>query len=230
MLLPLPPLPPVGGVINQVTGQLPANAITDALGSLTTGLIGTDPGTNDPSPNAPPAGAAPSGPAAAGSGPAAPPATGDGASASASDSTAPTATLKVVSHFVTLAKSGKVRLRVTLSEPGVVALGGSLRPGPGVKRHGHARRVSRAVVRLPSSVLGYRSPGALDVDVALPAAARRALRHAAGVRFSLQATAVDLAHNQSEATLKRQLDRARKVAHLRRNQPEAPHSVVDGEQ
>lgn len=200
-LLPPPPSLPTLPPPPDLTG-----AIGDLLGT-------TDVGT------APAGGGTPSD--GSGGGTSATPSSGDATGSqsaagtpTAPDTRAPRVTLKVLSGFAWVARTGRLKVRVSCDEQGVVAVGGSL-------------RVRRRVLRLAASGVGYRSPGTVTATIRLPRAALRQLARARSVRLSLQAVAVDVAHNQRTAALKVTLARSRKVAHLRPALRSAGRRAVD---
>jgi hypothetical protein len=122
--------------------------------------------------------------------------------ATTADTRAPRVKLKLLSRFAWVARTGRLKVRVTSDEQGVVAVGGTA-------------RVRHKVLHLRASVLGYRSAKAKTATVELPRAALRELARARSVRLSLQALAVDVARNQRTTALKVTLTRGPKVAHLR---------------
>ena len=197
LLPPLPPPPDPTATIDQVTGTVG-------------GLLGS-PSSGDPG------GTTGGGGTSGGSGGGTPTTTGDadqtstgadgGGSAppTAADTRAPRVRFLILSSLHEIARTGRIKVRLTCDEPAVVSLTGAVRSG-------HPRKV----VRLRQTLLGYRAPGSQKVTIAKPRAAHRALSRARTLRVSLESIAVDTARNRATGTYKRTLHRMRKVAHLRR--------------
>ena len=195
----LPPPPDLTGTIGDLLGTL-GEAGTPGAGAVPPGgSVGESPG---------PAGAGGGGSGEATPGATTPPSGATGSSGAAAtptapDTRAPRVKLKVLSSFGWVARTGRLKVRVTSDEPSVVAVRGTL-------------RVRRKVRRLAASVLGYRSARTLTATVRFPRAARPELARARSVRLSLQAIAVDVARNRRTTALEVTLSRPGKLAHLRR--------------
>lgn len=167
-----------GGATGGGAGSLPASTVTTLLSFLgASGTAGGAQGTAGPG--------------------------GAGGQAVVVDGRAPRAVVSAVSKLRSTAKTGRLVLRVTLDEPGVVVLGGTLRPGKARK----GQTVSRKPIHFPAAVLGYRKAGALRVTVMLSRAAQRRLAGARDGRLSIQTLAVDAARNQARGAVKRHLAR-----------------------
>lgn len=135
--------------------------------------------------------------------------TGDSSNsgAGAGDRTAPKLRFKILSRLGRAARTGKLRIRVTSSEPSVVAFNGLLRAGKARRAHGKAMKVSRKLFRTKASVLAFKRAGKLMVSVKLPRKARKALRRARTARVSLQSWTADAVRNQARRDVKRTLRR-----------------------
>src|SRR4051794_3201374 len=205
----LPPPPDVTGTIDDLLGTLGTATAPDGGGSPSGGSgVGTS-GSGGAGGGDISSGTGSSGDATgAKTAPGAPP------SPAALDTRAPRVKLKVRSSFAWVARTGRLKVRVTSDEPGVVAVGGTL-------------RVRGKVTRLRAGVLGYRSPRTLTATLKLPRAALRSLARARNVRLSLNAIAVDVARNRRTATLKVTLTRPGKVVHLRHPRRSGGRRAVD---
>ena len=126
-----------------------------------------------------------------------------GAGSAAGDTKAPVLAVKVLSKLRTAARTGRLRLRVSSSEPSVVALAGLLRAGQPRRVGGRTLHVSHQLVHLKGVVLAFRQAGALPVTIAVPRQWRKSLADARSARLAVQAWAADLARNQSRKSLKR---------------------------
>lgn len=126
-----------------------------------------------------------------------------GAAGATSDGRAPKVVVTALSRLGSTGRTGKVKLRVTSSEPSVVVLGGTIRPGKA--RKGSVN--SRKPIHFRAVTLAFRKAGALQVTVVLSRKAQRHLGAARDGRLSVQALAVDLARNQSRVAVKRSLRR-----------------------
>lgn len=113
------------------------------------------------------------------------------------DGTPPSLRVQVVSTLRQVHRSGSLKLLVRLDEAGIVALGGTLRPGR--RAAGTRGRHSRALIRVPPTLLAFRRRGALTVSVQLGRQARRTLRRSRSARLSVVAVASDAARNQTPA-------------------------------
>jgi hypothetical protein len=123
----------------------------------------------------------------------------------AADTVAPTARITVLSRLRQIARTGSLRLLVTTDEPGIVAVGSSVRPGPALRgrSHGHSRRV----VRWPSTVLTFRSAGALRLTLKLDRRARIALGRSRDARLKVGTIAADVRRNQRTGYVVRRIRR-----------------------
>lgn len=121
------------------------------------------------------------------------------------DLAAPTVTFEPRSTLKRVHKTGALRLRVRLGEPGVVVLGGQLRPGARVK--GARGPHTRALVRVPPAVLAFRRAGTLNVVVQLGRDVRRNLLRSRDARLKVTALAADQARNLAPLTEKVRLKR-----------------------
>jgi hypothetical protein len=207
-------LPVVGGVVSGTTGAVGGivsgvpPAVTGAVDHAVAGALG---------------GALPTGPGGAGgaggSAGQLPPATidnllqvvlagngvaGDGA-AVVVDNVAPTARVKVLSRLTQIARTGSLRLLVSSDEAGVVAVGGGVRPGKALK--GRSRGHSRAAVKWPNTVLGFRTPGKLQLTIKLGRKARISLGRSQNARVTVATVAADVRHNQRSDYLTLQVKR-----------------------
>jgi hypothetical protein len=219
--LPLP-LPDGTGTVDQVTGLVGGLApaapgpVQDALDTLLNGGVPTlDPGVLDGllgAIGAPPGGARTGTPTAGG---AAGGVVGSGVSGGIVDGRAPTVSVQVLSHLRTVRKTGRLVLRVGASEPAVVALAGTVRPGKQLraKKQRGAREKARAAasfrrpIQVKRALLAFRRQGALRVTISLSRTAQRRLGRARDARLSLAVYAVDVARNQAVRQLKRHVKR-----------------------
>jgi hypothetical protein len=215
--LPLP-LPDATGTVNQVTGLVGGLApaapapVQDALDALLAGgLPSLDPGAVDGllgTIGVPAAGGSRAG--APGIGAAG---TVLGATGGVVDGRAPTVTVTVLSHLRVVRRTGRMVIRVASSEPSVVALAGTVRPGQRLrakkanKRTARAAASFRALIKVKRALLAFRRQGALQVTISLPRSAQRRLGQARDARLSLAVYAVDVARNQVTRNLKRHVKR-----------------------
>jgi hypothetical protein len=123
------------------------------------------------------------------------------------DGRAPTASVTVLSHLRVVRRTGRMVVRVTSSEPSVVALAGTVRPGTKLKRYGRSTRSFRAPVKVKRALLAFRRQGALRVTISLSRSAQKRLGQARDARLSLAVYAVDVARNQVTRNLKRHVTR-----------------------
>lgn len=114
------------------------------------------------------------------------------------DMSAPRSTVKVISRLRDIGASGTMKLEVKTNEPGIVAVGGNVRPGTAVKakKGKKAAKHSRALIKVPRMTLAYRKAGKLTVTVRLSRAAQRALGTSANAAMSVGTIAVDVFRNQ----------------------------------
>lgn len=125
------------------------------------------------------------------------------------DARAPKATVTLLSRLRRVGRTGRLLLRISLDEPGIVAMRGTLKPG--VRRRLPAalrrQRYSRRSVRIPSTVLAYRRPGSLVVTIAVSRTAERMLNRARDARLDLRLIAADVARNQAGSRVLRHVRR-----------------------
>jgi hypothetical protein len=137
------------------------------------------------------------------------PSAGSTAGGTTVDARAPKARMTLLSRLRRVGRTGRLRLRISLDEPGIVALRGTLRPGP--RRHlpRALRRqpYSRRAVRIPATVLAYRRAGSLVVTIAVSRTAERMLNRARDARLDLRLLAADVAHNQAGSRVLRHVRR-----------------------
>jgi hypothetical protein len=191
----------LGGVTGTVTGTLDTTlgSVLDTSGSggglLPTGVVDSLLAS---------LGVAPAGTAGGGTGTGASGTTGDGSVVV--DARSPNATFKVLTKLRQIARTGKIKLRVSSDEPGIVAFGGSVRPGQARKaRHAARRAATRKPLRIPAAVLAFRKAGALQVTIQLSRSAQRALGRARDARMSLAVVTIDAARNQGKSFLKKHI-------------------------
>jgi hypothetical protein len=126
------------------------------------------------------------------------------------DARAPNARIRVLSGLKSVGRTGKLRLRVSLDEPGLAVFGTNVRPGAQTKRarrlHPHSR-YSRKVVHFPTAALAFRNSGALNVTIRLSRRVQRRLGQARDGRMSLSVVTADLGRNQSASRQKKHLHR-----------------------
>jgi hypothetical protein len=127
------------------------------------------------------------------------------------DASAPRPKVKVLSRLRSIGRTGKMRLEVSTNEPGIVALGGNVRPGRAVKAKKRKARSSakhsRKLVKVPSVVLGYRRAGKLTLTVKLSRAAQRTLGRSRDARISVGTLAADVFRNQDSDHTKLKIKR-----------------------
>lgn len=184
----------VGGLLGgSPAGTLPTGTVTE----LITVLLGGQGA----------AGGAGAGGSTSGSAGSAPPIVGGAPNGTVVDQRAPVARFRTLSRLSRVGRTGKLVLRVTSDEAGVVVFQGAVRPGKGIRRHGRVVRVSRKLVKFRPVLLGFRKAGALRVTLVVSRSAQRALGSARDARLSVQALAVDLARNQHREAVKQRLHR-----------------------
>jgi hypothetical protein len=172
----------LGGVLGGANGLLPTGVLDTLLGTLlknSTAAPGT-PGTGNSGGVIVLSGAQP------------------GPGGVVVDMSAPRTTVKVVSRLRDIAATGTMKFAVKSNEPGIVAVGGNVRPGAALKakKGRHAARHSRALIRVPRMTLAYRKAGKLIVTVRLSRAAQRALGTSKNAAMSVGTIAVDVFKNQ----------------------------------
>jgi hypothetical protein len=125
------------------------------------------------------------------------------------DASAPRSTVTVLSKLKQVGKTGKMKLRITTNEPGVVALKSTVRPGATIKakKGAKAAKVSKKLIKIRQIVLGYRKAGKLDVTVKLSRAAQRSLGKVKDAKMSVGTIAVDVWKNQDSENTKLKIKR-----------------------
>ncbi len=190
----------LGGAIDTVLGSasgsggtaLPTGTLTNLIGSLLgSSAAGTTAGTGTSTAGGTIAGAGAGG--------------ATGGTAGSSDRSAPLLGFKVLSGLSKAARTGRLRVRVTSTEPAVVAFNGALRASKARRAHGRALRISRSLLRTKTTVMAFRRAGSLTAVVRLSAKARRVLRRASTARLALQTWASDVARNQARTSVRRTL-------------------------
>jgi hypothetical protein len=115
------------------------------------------------------------------------------------DASPPRTNVKVISRLSEIGSTGTMKLEVKSNEPGIVAVGGNIRPGTAAvkaKKGRKAAKHSRALIKVPRMTLAYRKAGKLIVTVRLSRAAQRALRASKNAAMSVGTIAVDIFKNQ----------------------------------
>lgn len=118
-------------------------------------------------------------------------------SPSTNPSPRPAGTVRVLSSLRSIRRTGRLRVRVTTASAGVVAIAGSVRPGPALTRYrkGH----SRVAIKLRTVSLGQRAAGTRTATFKLGRTARRRLGRSKSARLTVrvsvagQATSAKLA-------------------------------------
>jgi hypothetical protein len=167
----------LGGVVQGATGSsglLPTNVLNPLIGTLLNNSLTK------------PTGSPASGPIVLSGGKI-------GAGGVIVDASAPRPDVKVLSRLKGIGRDGKMRLEVRTDEPGIVAVGGNVRPGDPVKKDA---KHSRKLIKVPNVVLAYRKAGKLTVTVKLSRAAQRALGSSKSARMSIGTVASDIFRNQ----------------------------------
>ena len=169
--------------LDQLLGQSGTSSTKDSSGSGTTTTDGSGSGTST--------------------------GTGSGGGATVVDVRAPKARVTLLSRLRTVGRTGRMRLRISLDEPGIVAMRGTLKPGLRRKlpRALRRQRYSRRSTRIPSTVLAYRRAGSLTVTISVSRTAQRMLNRARGARLDLRLLAADPAHNQAGSHVLRHVRR-----------------------
>ncbi|MEA2273179.1 MAG: hypothetical protein QOI98_1887, partial [Solirubrobacteraceae bacterium] len=123
---------------------------------------------------------------------------------------APNARFRVLSGLKSVGRTGKMRVRVSLDEPGVAVFSPILRPGRQTKaaRRAHpGAKYSRRPVHFPTAALAFRRDGALTVTIRLSRRVQRRLGRARDGRMALSVITADLSRNQSASRQKKHLHR-----------------------
>jgi hypothetical protein len=208
------PLPATGGAVDQVTGLVGGLApaapapVGDALDQLLAGgLPSLSPGTLDGLLGTLGVPASLGGNRAGAPGTALPAGTVVGAANGVVDGRAPTAGVTVLSHLRVVRRTGRMVVRVTSSEPSVVALAGTVRPGMRLRRYGRTKTGFRKTIKVKRALLAFRRAGALRVTISLSRSAQKRLGQARDARMSLAVYAVDVARNQVSRSVKRHVKR-----------------------
>ena len=181
----------LGGVLGGTGGLLPTGTLNTLLGTLLSNSAAA-PGT--PGTGAPTVG----GPIVLSGGQVSP-------GGVIVDASAPRSTVKVLSKLKQIGTTGKMKIEISTNEPGVVAVAGTIRPGPAAlvkgKKGKLAAKHSRAAIKVPQIVLGYREAGKLVATVRLSRGAQRTLGASKNAVMSVGLVAVDVFKNQdSEST------------------------------
>jgi hypothetical protein len=181
----------LGGVLGGTGGLLPTGTVNTLLGTLLSNSAAA-PGT--PGTGAPTVG----GPIVLSGGQVSP-------GGMIVDASAPRSTVKVLSKLKQIGTTGKMKIEISTNEPGVVAVAGTIRPGAAAivkgKKGKKAAKHSRAGIKVPQIVLGYRKAGKLVATVRLSRGAQRTLGASKNAVMSVGMVAVDVFKNQdSEST------------------------------
>jgi hypothetical protein len=181
----------LGGVLGGTGGLLPTGTVNSLLGTLLSNSAAA-PGT--PGTGAPTVG----GPIVLSGGQVSP-------GGMIVDASAPRSTVKILSKLKQIGETGKLKIEISTNEPGVVAVAGTVRPGAAVavkgKKGKPAAKHSRAAIKVPQIVLGYREAGKLVATVRLSRGAQRALGESKNALMTVGTVAVDVFKNQdSEST------------------------------
>jgi hypothetical protein len=129
------------------------------------------------------------------------------------DASAPRTTVTILSKLTAIGRNGKMKMEIKTDEPGIIAVGGKLRPGALLKVKDPAKlkaakaKHSTKLIKVPSIVLGYRQAGKLDVSVQLSRAAQRALATSKDAKMSVGTVAVDVFRNQGSESTKIKIKR-----------------------
>jgi hypothetical protein len=181
----------LGGVLGGTGGLLPTGTVNTLLGTLLSNSAAAPgtPGTGSPTVG---------GPIVLSGGQVSP-------GGMIVDASAPRSTVKVLSKLKQIGETGKLKIEISTNEPGVVAVAGTVRPGAAVavrtKKGKPSPKHSRAAIKVPQIVLGYRQAGKLVATVRLSRGAQRALGESRNAVMSVGTVAVDVFKNQdSEST------------------------------
>jgi hypothetical protein len=179
------------GTLDQVTGAAGGLLPTNLLQQLLAPVSGT--GTGLP-----------------GSGVAGATGTSGGVPSAIVDARAPNARFRILYGLKNVGRTGRLRVRVSLDEPGVVIFSPTVRPGRQTKaaRRSHrGTRYSRKPVHFPAAALAFRQPGALRVTIRLSRRVQRRLGQARDGRMALALVTADLSRNQAASRQKKHLHR-----------------------
>jgi hypothetical protein len=205
-------LPVGGGIVTDVTGTVGgvvtgiSGTLDGTVGGVVDGVLGGDTGTggllsNDALSQL--LGTLGLAPAAGTTGPG-----GTTAGGLVVDARAPNARFKVLSRLARVSKTGKLRMRATTDEAGIVAFSGSMRPGKSRHtKHKAQSSAGRKAIKIPTAVLAFRSPGSLVVTIQLSRQAQRALGRARNARLSLGIVTADLLRNQAKSRVTKTVKR-----------------------
>jgi hypothetical protein len=205
-------LPDLGGAVTGVTGTV-GGLVTGTTSTLTGVLQGTlDQVTGTAGGLLPSTLLTQLLASAGGSATGAPGSTGSNGSGPSAvvDARAPNASFRILSGLKSVGRTGKLRVRVALDEPGVVIFSPTVRPGRQTKaaRRAHRRaRYSRRPVHFPSAALAFTRSGALKVTIRLSRRVQRRLGQARDGRMALALVTADLRRNQSATRQKKHLHR-----------------------
>lgn len=131
------------------------------------------------------------------------------------DAAAPDVKIQALSKLRQIHKTGNLKLQVSSSEIGIVAVSGAIRPGTAVAAKKAKKTTakksavthSRALIKFPAAVLAFRQPGSLVVTVKLGKEARRTLGRSRDARLSVAVIAADVLRNQMSTHVKSKLSR-----------------------
>jgi hypothetical protein len=195
----------LGGVLGGTGGLLPTGALNTLLGTLLSNSAAA-PGT--PGTGAPSVG----GPIVLSGGQVSP-------GGMVVDASAPRSTVRVLTKLKQIGTTGKMKIQISTNEPGVVAVAGTIRPGAAVAvvkgkkaaskkaASKKAAKHSRAAIKVPQIVLGYREAGKLVATVRLSRGAQRTLGASKNAVMSVGMVAVDVFKNQDSESTRLKLTR-----------------------
>ena len=124
------------------------------------------------------------------------------------DARSPNAKFQVLATLRRIAKTGRIPLRITTDEGGIVAFGGTLKPGKKLKARKRARKAAAAkAIRFPAATLGFRKAGSLRVTIQLSRQAQRRLKNVRDARMTLSIVTADARRNQGKSTFRRTIKR-----------------------
>jgi hypothetical protein len=121
------------------------------------------------------------------------------------DTAAPAVRWTVAGRLPGIRRTGVLRVRITSSEPSVVAVNGAITPGRALK--GRRSAHSRKLIRLPGTALVFRRAGTLRLIVKLGRPARRRLATARDAQIRIAMVAADVQRNQISRVQKRTIRR-----------------------
>lgn len=127
------------------------------------------------------------------------------------DASAPSPAFSVRSHLPSMGKNGKLKIQITLDEPGVVVFNGAIRPGKAIKKKSakskskskaKAKKSASKLIKFPAVPMGFRAAGRLNATIQLGADATRALRNVSSMKLSISYMGADAARNLATGTKK----------------------------